>query len=56
MILEPTENDLLLLSEHDDLNVKKIFTPMMLTTEEKARLLELEQNIIPNVYKKLGLY
>lgn len=42
MILETTENDLLLLSEHDDLNAKKMFTPKLLTTEEKARLLELK--------------
>jgi hypothetical protein len=55
MILDPTEHELLILSEHDELIAKKFFTPKLFTVEEENRLLELEKVIVPNIYKKVAL-
>lgn len=56
MISDPKEHELIILSEHDELIAKKFFTPKLFTVEEENRLLELEKLIIPNIYKKVGLY
>lgn len=51
--LEPSEHELLLFSEHDNLIAKNFFTPRLMTSDDKKRLLELEV-LIPIIYEKLG--
>jgi len=55
MISDLTEHELLILSEHDELIAKKFFAPKLFTKEEENRLLELEEVIVPNIYKKVAL-
>jgi hypothetical protein len=52
--LEPTNSELSLLTEHDNLITKKFFTPKMMTPADIDRLWHLNETIIPALYKKLN--
>ena len=53
--MQPTDQDLQLLSEHDTLTEKMYFTPQLMSNVEVLRLAHLQANVIPDIYKKLGM-
>lgn len=53
--MQPTDQDLQLLSEYDSLLTKYKFAPHTMSKADKKRFSELHMKIIPPIYVKLGM-